>query len=79
MPYPFSTPPGEKCGLVTPVKAGIQRLKSLDPGQKNAGMTMFEKLLEFKSIGSFATSKAVWYGSMRLVRDEYSGQQCIQV
>ena len=37
---------------------------------------MFERLFEFKSIGGFATRKAVWYSSMRRVRDEYSRQQC---
>ncbi len=47
-----------------PAEAGIHCLKSLDSGQKHAGMTMFARLFEFKSIGSFTTSKAVWYDCM---------------
>jgi hypothetical protein len=59
-----------------PAEAGIQRLKSLDSSQKHAGMTVSERLFEFKSIGSLIISKAAWYASMRHVRDYYSGQQC---
>jgi hypothetical protein len=60
-----------------PAEAGIQRLKSLDSSQKHAGMTVSERLFEFKSIGSLIISKAAWYASMRHVRDYYSGQQCV--
>ena len=59
-----------------PAEAGIQRLKSLDSSQKHAGMTVSERLFEFKSIFSLTMSKAAWYARMRHVRDYYSGQQC---
>jgi hypothetical protein len=62
--------------FVMPAEAGIQRLKSLDSSQKHAGMTVSERLFEFKSIGSLTMSKAAWYARMRHVRDYYSGQQC---
>jgi hypothetical protein len=33
--------------FVMPAAAGIQRLKSLDPGQIHAGMTMYKSLHKF--------------------------------
>ena len=59
-----------------PAEAGIQRLKSLDSSQKHAGMTVSERLFEFKSIGILTMSKAAWYARMRHVSDYYPGQQC---
>ena len=38
--------------FVVPAEAGIQRLKSLDPGQIHAGMTIVERMPEFKSHAS---------------------------
>ncbi len=58
--------------------AGIQRLKSLDSSQKHAGMTVSERLFEFKSIDNLTMSKPTWYASMRHVCDYYSGQQCAE-
>jgi hypothetical protein len=64
--------------FVMPAEAGIQRLRSLDSSQKHAGMTVSERLFEFKSICSLTMSKAAWYARMRHVRDYYSGQQCVE-
>ena len=64
---------------VMPAEAGIQCLKSLDSSQKHAGMTVSERLFEFKSIFSLTMSKTVWYARMRHVRDYYYGQQCANV
>jgi hypothetical protein len=58
-----------------PAEAGIQRLKSLASSQKHAGMTVSERLFEFKSICSLTMSKAASDARMRHVRGYYSGQQ----
>jgi len=55
--------------------ASLIEAKTLDSSQKHAGMTVSERLFEFKSICSLTMSKAAWYARMRHVRDYYSGQQ----
>jgi len=46
--------------LVVPAEAGIQRLKSLDPGQKHAGMTSMWKHAGMTSKWKHAGMMRVW-------------------